>query len=113
MPYKEALVERVRKRLSTINKKIIEKKMFGGLAFIVDGKMCINVSGQHLMCRFDPQLQEEVQKKKGFLPMIMKGKTYKGYCYVKSSGYDSNIEFEYWIDLCLAFNAKAKPSPKR
>jgi hypothetical protein len=61
--------------------------MFRGLAFIINGKMCINVSGENLMCRFNPALTEEIAEKTGFLPMIMKGKEYKGYCYIKPAGF--------------------------
>ena len=46
---------------------------------MVDGKMCINVSGDNLMCRFNPALQKEIAEKTGFEPMIMKGKGLKGY----------------------------------
>lgn len=57
MPYDEKLADRVRKYLKQIPRiQIEEKKMFGGLAFMVNGKMCINVSGENLMCRFDPAL---------------------------------------------------------
>ncbi len=92
------------------NLKIEEKEMFSGLAFMVNGKMCINVSGENLMCRFDPKLIEVVAEKRGFLPMIMKGKQLKGYCYVDPIGFEGKKDFEYWIDLCLDFNPKAKSS---
>lgn len=53
MGYNIKLAERVRTYLLDLPKlKIEEKKMFGGLAFIVRGKMCVNVSGENLMCRF-------------------------------------------------------------
>ena len=87
--------------------------MFSGLAFMINGKMCINVSHENLMCRFDPVLQEEVAEKNGFRPMIMKGRQLKGYCYVEPEGYKKMKDFEYWIHLCLSFNTKAKASKKR
>ncbi len=86
--------------------------MFGGLAFIINGKMCINVSGENLMCRYDPRVEKDVQKRKGYLPMVMKGKVYKGYCYVESIGFKSNTNFEYWIKLCIDFNKKAISTKK-
>ena len=113
MAYNEQLADRVRKRLSKLPKqKITEKKMFGGLAFLVNGKMCINISGANLMCRFAPDIEAEVQKRKGYLPMIMKGKIYKGYGYVEPIGFKTEKDFEYWINLCLDFNEKAKSSKK-
>ena len=87
--------------------------MFRGLVFMVNGKMCINVSGENLMCRFDPDREEEVAEKAGFQPMIMKGKTYKGYCFVNPVGFKSKKDFEYWINLCLDYNKKAKASKKK
>ena len=111
MAYNKSLAEKVRNQLLKLStKKIIEKKMFGGLAFIIDKKMCINISGENLMCRFDPILEEKVQSRKGYLPMKMKGKLYKGYCYVEKIGFKTDRHFYYWINLCVDFNEKAKSS---
>ena len=113
MAYDTKLADRIRKYLVGFpNLKIEEKKMFRGLTFMVNGKMCVNVSGDNLMCRFNPNLQEEVAEKKGFQTMIMKGKEYKGYCYISPDGLKSKKDFEYWINLCLDFNEKAKSSKK-
>ena len=87
--------------------------MFRGLAFMVNDKMCINVSGENLMCRVDPDLEEEVSGKKGFQPIIMRGKQLKGYCYIDPIGFKTKKDFEYWIDLCLDYNKKAKSSKKK
>jgi hypothetical protein len=114
MAYDTLLADRVRKYLAEFPKlEIEEKEMFRGLAFLVNGKMCVNVSGQNLMCRFDPTLTEELSEKKEFLPMIMKGKEYKGYCYVEPIGIKTQKDFKFWINLCLDFNDKAKSSKKR
>lgn len=114
MAYDTLLACRVREYLAEFPKlDIEEKKMFRGLAFLVNGKMCINISSQNLMCRFDPMLTEDVAEKKGYLPMIMKGKEYKGYCYVEPIGIKSRKDFKFWVDLCLKFNGKAKASKKR
>ena len=113
MSYNPKLADRIREYLSNSPKlKIEEKKMFRGLAFMVNGKMCVNVSGENLMCRFDPDLQEGVAKKKGYQKMTMKGKELKGYCYVSPEGFKGKKDFEYWITLCLDFNEKAKSSKK-
>jgi TfoX/Sxy family transcriptional regulator of competence genes len=77
MAYDKTLADRVRAYLAELPKlEIEEKEMFRGLAFLVNGKMCVNVSGNNLMCRFDPTLTEELSAKRGFLQMIMKGKEY-------------------------------------
>ena len=114
MAYSTKLAERIRTYLDGISKiKIEEKEMFKGLAFLVNGKMCINVSGENLMCRYDPVLENEVAERTGFQPMIMKGKQLHGYCYVSEDGYKSKVNFEYWLKLCLDFNEKAKASKKK
>jgi TfoX/Sxy family transcriptional regulator of competence genes len=111
MPYHELLAERVRSYLvKSPEYSVTEKKMFGGIAFMVNGKMCVNVSGQNLMCRFDPALEKDIANRKGYLPMIMKGRILKGYCYVEAAGYSGNTDFEFWMKLCLDFNEEAKAS---
>jgi len=113
MAYDTKLADRIREYLAEIpNLEIQEKKMFRGLTFMVNGKMCINVSGENLMCRFDPKLQNEIAEKKGYQSMIMKGKEYKGYCYINPDGFRDKKDFEYIISLCLEFNKVAKMSKK-
>jgi TfoX/Sxy family transcriptional regulator of competence genes len=114
MAYCTKLADRIRTYLDNIPRiKVEEKEMFRGLAFLVNGKMCINVSGENLMCRYDPALEEYVAERAGFQPMIMKGKQLRGYCYVNEEGYKSKPNFEYWLKLCLDFNGKAKASKKK
>ncbi|GAA0883643.1 TfoX/Sxy family protein [Sphingobacterium siyangense] len=75
MAYNNELADRVRERLAMEeNIEVAEKKMFSGLSFLVNGKMCINISHDNLMCRYSAEREDEVSEKKGFLPMIMKGK---------------------------------------
>jgi TfoX/Sxy family transcriptional regulator of competence genes len=112
MAYDEKLVDRIRESLSSIP-HVEEKKMFRGITFMVNGKMCVCVSGNEMMCRFDPALQETVAEKNGFRTMIMKGREYKGYGYVDQQVIKSKKDFDYWINLCLEFNSKAKASRKR
>ncbi len=114
MAYSTKLADRIRTYLERVpNLKVEEKKMFRGLAFLVNGKMCINVSDENLMCRFDPELEYEVAERIGFQPMIMKGRQLQGYCYVSEEGYKFKADFEYWLALCLDFNVKAKASKKK
>lgn len=115
MPYDISLADRIREYLITFPElQIEEKTMFSGLAFLVNEKMCVNVIDDKLMCRFDPTLIDEVAEKNGFLPMVMKGKELKGYCYVEPSGFKTKKDFEFWLNLCLDFNVQAKKSkPKK
>ena len=112
MAYNEQLADRIREALVDVP-RVKEKKMFSGLAFLVNGKMCINVSHDELMCRIDPELYEEVMEKDGCRSMIMRGKRLKGYVKVSEEGFKSKRNFDYWISICLEFNKKAKASKKR
>lgn len=113
MIYDLLLVDRIREYLVRFPKlNVEEKEMFRGLTFMVNDKMCISVSGENMMCRFDPVLHEEVAEKNGFQPMIMKGKELKGYCYINPNGFKSKKDFEYWVNLCLEYNEHAKSSKK-
>ncbi len=112
MAYNEKLADKLRKALSEIS-NLKEKKMFGGLAFMVNDKMCINVSGDNLMCRFNHDLEDNISKKKGYQKVIMKGREFKGYCYVKPEGFKTKKQFDFWINLCLDFNAETKSSKSK
>ncbi len=104
MAYDLVLAERLRNYLQAKNIFFTEKKMFGGLAFLVNDKMCVNVSGEKLMCRFDPEQQRLLESKLGFEQMIMKGKALKGYGYVNPIGYSTKKDFTFWVNTCLQFN---------
>jgi TfoX/Sxy family transcriptional regulator of competence genes len=112
MAYSEKLRDRIREALAYLP-KVEEKKMFRGVTFMVNNKMCVSVSGEEMMCRFDPALQEAAAKKRGFRPMIMKGREYKGYGYISEEGIKSKKEFDYWVGISLDFNKMAKSSKKK
>jgi hypothetical protein len=113
MAYDIKLADRLREYLSEIpDLEIEEKTMFNVLNFMVDSKTCVCVSGENLMLRFDPKLQEEVAEKNGYQTMLMKGKEYKGYCYINPEGFQTSKDFEYFVNLCLEYNKIAKASKK-
>ncbi|WP_407485588.1 TfoX/Sxy family protein [Elizabethkingia miricola] len=114
MAYNIELANKVRERLAKVpDIEIEEKKMFSGLSFLVNGKMCINISGDNLMCRYHPDIEDEVAEKTGFHPMIMRGKQLSGYCYVEPEGFRKAGDFNYWINICLDYNSIAKASKKK
>lgn len=114
MAYNIQLADKIRQLLQAFPKlRIKEKKMFGGLAFMVNDKMCMCVSGENLMCRFDPGIQDAIEKKKGYMPMMMKGKELKGYCYIAPEGFKRKKDFEYFMSTCLEYNKAAKASKKK
>lgn len=113
MPYSEQLAGRVRRILAPHKKHIEEKKMMGGLTFMLRDKMCVGVLKEELMCRIDPEIHEESIKKKGCRTMDFTKKPMKGFVFVGPSGTNSQKDLEYWIGLSVDFNAKAKPSKKK
>lgn len=112
MAYNEKLAERIRLALAHLP-AIEEKKMFGSLAFMVNGKMCLAAGANRMMCRIDPAIHEEAVKKKGSHTVIMKGRAYKGYVYVDDGSLKTKTAFHYWVNLALDFNKQAKASVKK
>ncbi|MBM3945230.1 MAG: TfoX/Sxy family protein [SAR202 cluster bacterium] len=113
MPLNQQLVDRVRKALTHLP-AVEEKSMFGGITFMVNGKMCVGVSNDDLMCRIDPEQHDAAVKRKGARTMdMMKGKVYKGFIFVSEEGTNSKGDLDYWLGLALEFNKKAKASKKK
>ncbi len=112
MAYNEKLSERIRERLADLD-QIEEKEMMGGLTFMYNGKMCVGIIKDEMMCRIDPALQDYVLERNGCRLMDFTGRPMKGYIMVNETGMRSNQDFDYWINLCLEFNKKAKSSKKK
>jgi TfoX/Sxy family transcriptional regulator of competence genes len=112
MAYNTTLAGRIRNRLNTLE-NVEEKEMMGGLTFMYNGKMCIGIIDDEMMCRIDPGLQDAALAKKGCRVMDFTGRPMKGYIMVNDEGMKREADFEYWINLCLDFNKKAKASKKK
>lgn len=115
MGYDIKLADKVRECLAekAPDSEITEKEMFNMLNFMVNDKTCMCVGSDKLMLRFDPKLQEELAKKDGYETMLMKGKEYKGYCYMHPDGFKTVKDLEYLVDVCLEYNKIAKASKKK
>ncbi|CAH0997982.1 hypothetical protein EMA8858_04117 [Emticicia aquatica] len=111
MAYNEKLADRIRESICEIP-KVEEKQMMGGLTFMVNGKMCVGIIKDEMMCRIDPSIHETEIEKQGCRTMDFTKRPMKGYVMVDDSGMKSKNEFDYWINLCLEFNSKAKSSKK-
>jgi TfoX/Sxy family transcriptional regulator of competence genes len=112
MAYNEKLTARIREALAHLP-KVEEKRMFRGVAFMVNDKMCISAGDNKIMCRIDPSIHEEALKRKGCETVKMKGREYKGYVYVSEEGIKTKKDLDYWIQLALEFNKLAKASKKK
>jgi TfoX/Sxy family transcriptional regulator of competence genes len=113
MAYNEKLADKVRALISETHKNIEEKKMFGGLCFMVNGKMCVGVEQERLMLRIDPGKYEEVIEKEGCRPMDFTGKPMKGFVFVDTDVLQTKKQLQYWINLALEYNKIAKASKKK
>jgi TfoX/Sxy family transcriptional regulator of competence genes len=113
MSYNEKLADRTREIIALTHKNVEEKKMFGGLCFMVNDKMCVGVEKERLMVRLDPAMYDEVMEKEGCRPMDFTGRVMKGYVFVDIDTLNTKKKLEYWVKLALDFNKLAKASKKK
>ena len=112
MAYNETLANRIRESIADLP-NVEEKFMFGGVCFMLDGKMCVGVVKDEMMCRINPEVYSTALEKEGCREMVFTGRPMKGYVYVSDTGMKTKKEFDYWINLCVEFNSKAKASKKK
>lgn len=113
MAYEEELADRVRRHFRGAEVAWEEKKMMGGLCFMVDEKMCVGVSEDRLMVRLDPADYEAALARPGAEPMDFTGRPMKGFLWVFAEGMATAGTLGRWLDEALAFNPKAKASRKK
>lgn len=119
MAYDEFLADRMRRVLHDKKVSFLEKKMMGGLLFMVNEKMfCgIHIDKKYgdslLMARIGEKAYALEIEKDICLPMDFTGRPMRGYIFVTPEGFDMDEDLEYWIQLCLDFNPLAKASKKR
>jgi len=112
MAYDENIAERIRERFAQLE-NVEEKPMMGGLTFMYNGKMCVGIIKDEMMCRIDPMEHDAALEKPGCRLMDFTSRPMKGYVLIDQAGMKNQKDFDYWIDLALAFNAKAKASKKK
>lgn len=113
MAYDEQLADRMRRILKEKKIGFVEKKMMGGLCFLVDEKMCVGIVKNQMMARINPEIQAEALKKKGCREMDFTGRPMKGFVFVEPEGVDFDEELDEWIQLCIDYNPIAKSSKKK
>ena len=107
MALNPVLTQRVREALSGEN-HVEEKKMFRGIAFMVNGKMCVTVGDNRLMLRIDPCTHLEATAQAGVSTVKMKGREYTGWIYVNESVIPDKRKLSYWVKKALRYNAMIK-----
>ena len=113
MAYDEYLAERIRNVFRQKSARFEEKKMMGGVCYLVNDKMCAGIIHNRLMARIDPENFKDALSKKGCREMDLTGKTMKGFIYVEPEGIDLESDLNYWIQLALDYNPKAKSSKSK
>lgn len=110
MTYDERLADEVRERLAVLDGEVIEKRMFGGLAFMVDDNLAVAASRRGgLLVRTDPADAEEVESRPGVEPMESAGRRMPGWVFVAAEALTSEDDVGAWVDRALAFVATLPP----
>ncbi len=119
MAYDLKLADRIREAIYELSPQILpgciveEKKMMGGLTFMVNDKMCVGVFKDDMMVRIDPEIYEASLERKGCREMDFAKRPMIGFVYVSDEGMKTKKDLSYWIMLALEYNKKVKPSIKR
>ena len=108
MAYDESLADRVREVLSA-RAGLSERRMFGGIAFMVAGNMAVGVIGDDLMVRLDPADAEKALSEPNVRPMDFTGKPMKGMVYVDPAGTEEDEDLVGWVEAGADFAASLPP----
>ena len=108
MAYDEELASRVR-RLLKRRRGITERKMFGGLAFMLNGNMCCGALNDVLVLRLGPELATEALEEPHTREMDFTGRPMKSMIYVEPAGYESDEDLLEWVNFAVEF-AKSLPA---
>jgi TfoX/Sxy family transcriptional regulator of competence genes len=115
MAYDERTAERVRAVLSD-RRDVVEKKLMGGLCFMVNGSMCCSVSASGgLLVRADAEMREQMLAEPHVQPADMRGRTMSGFVRVAPEGYRTGATLRTWLErgIAAARQAKACAKPRK
>lgn len=108
MVYDERLAERIQDHLGD-DPEIVEKKMFGGVAYMLRGNMAIGIHNDGLMVRVDKEEHESVLAEPGVSEMKMGNKTMRGFLVVGAETIAEDQVLASWIDRGLAYAGNLPP----
>lgn len=112
MAYDEGLAERVRGVLDE-QPGVSEKRMFGGIAFLLKGRMAVGIVQDKLMVRVGPEAYDRALQERHARPMDFTGRPMKGFVYVVPAGYESDSDLERWVSLGVDYAMRQPPKPPR
>ena len=111
MPYEEKLADRIRELLGD-RTDLTEKKMFGGLAFLIAGNMAVAASGQGgLLVRIDPEQSDKLLATTNARPMEMRGRQMRGWLRVDSDDVRTKRQLARWVELGATY-ARSLPAKR-
>jgi TfoX/Sxy family transcriptional regulator of competence genes len=109
MAYDEDLADRIRELIAA-ERGVDEKRMFGGLAFLVNGNMAVSASGQGgLLLRVHPDETDSVVREDGVTRFEMRGRAMNGWVRVDPSATDSDRELTRWVQVGVAYARSLPP----
>jgi len=108
--YNEQLAGKARALISR-RKGFSEKKMFGGMAYLINGNMCCGVLKDDLIVRVDPKEYDRVLAMANARPMDFTGRTMRGFVYVDSKGWSKTDALKKWVDMGVHY-ASSLPKKK-
>ncbi|PIQ78608.1 RNA methyltransferase [Candidatus Peregrinibacteria bacterium CG11_big_fil_rev_8_21_14_0_20_46_8] len=111
MAYDKKIAEQIREVLPPTT-HIEERKMFGGIAFLLDGKMSVGVLNDVLVARVAPEDAEKLLSTKGVRPMDFTGRPMKGFLYVEQEAISTKAALKKWVDRSLSYT-KSLPQKKK
>lgn len=107
MAYSEKLAERIRSQLNDTS--FAEKKMFGGVGFLLNGNMACGVNKDNLIVRIDPEKQNALLKKPHAKPFDLTGKPMKGWLVVEANGVKTDKQLSTWVKEGVEFASTLPP----
>ena len=108
MPYDETLAQRVREILGP-QASLSERKMFGGLAFMLNGNMCCCIDKENLVVRTGPDQYESALERPHARVFDFTGRPMRGFVYVDGAGLDSESTLREWVELSVEFADSLPP----
>ena len=108
MAYSEGLADDIRAHLGD-TENLSERKMFGGIAFMVDGNMAVGVSREELMVRIGKDAHEEAVARPGARTFDLSAKPMQGWVLVAAEGLSTDAALAAWIDQGVAFARTLPP----
>jgi hypothetical protein len=101
MPFDKHLADRVRRVIAQTG--TTEKKMFGGLVFLVEGNICVGLWHESLIARVGPEAYQAALDRPHVKEFDVTGRPMRGWVLIQSAGLTTDLDLDYWVDLSLDY----------